>query len=251
MDYDGDGYQDLLLITEDGSEIWTVVSGNASLKPSFSDWSPDGQWLLYTNKSGVFSQLYRIKRDGSANTYIANQGFFSNNLNGNYSTDGTTIVFQRDTGASAKIFTIPSSGSSSAVDTGFLGLWPHWSPDGASLIYYKTDNNLYSLNSGAETQLTNDADIQIYPGYIGNSQITYSQSSGTQYDIYSADTANISAAINLTNSNENDTYPSLAPGNRIIYLIDAKNIALMNTDGSGKSIIYSGPRTIENPRWAP
>lgn len=244
MDYDGDGYQDLLLLTEDGSTIWTVLSGSSSQQPAFSDWSPDGQWLLYTDTSGIFSQLYRIKRDGSDNTYISRQGY-SANSNGDYSPDSNTIVFQR----SGSIYTVLTDGSASAVNTGFTGMWPRWSPDGSALIYYKTDNNLYSAAGGTETQLTNDADLQIHPSYIASDQITYSQSDGSQYDIYVADPSNIGSAVNLTNSGGNDTFPSLAPGNRIIYLIDNQNIAVMNLDGSSQITLYSGPRTLANPRW--
>ena len=112
MDYDGDGYQDLLLVTEDGSTIWTVLAGSSSQRPTFSDWSPDGQWLLYTNQSGIYTQLYRIKRDGSDNTYISYQGY-SNNSNGDYAPDSSTIVFQR----SGAIYTVLTDGSASATST--------------------------------------------------------------------------------------------------------------------------------------
>jgi Tol biopolymer transport system component len=246
MDFDDDGYQDLLLVTEDGTAIWTVLLGSSSQRPVFSDWSPDGQWLLYTNQSGIFTQLYQIKRDGSDNTYISRQGY-SNNSNGDYSPDSSTIAFER----SGTIYTVLTDGSASAVSIGLTGKWPRWSPDGSALVYYKTDNNLYSAIGGSETQVTNDGDLQIHPSYIAANQIVYSQSSGGQYDVYSADLANIGAAANLTNTGESDTYPSLAPGNRIIYLIDNQTIAIMNTDGSGQTTIYSGPRTITNPRWAP
>jgi Tol biopolymer transport system component len=248
MDYNNDGYQDLLLLTEDGATIWPVIYGNASQNPYFSDWSPDGEWLLYTNKSGIFSQLYRIKPAGTNNTYISLQGY-NNNLNGDYSGNGTTIAFQRGEGASGKIYTMPANGSSSAADTGFLGLWPRWSPDNSTLIYYKSDNNIYTLSSGTETQITSSSDLQIYPSYTASNMIVYCQSNGTQYDIYSANITNIGEAVNLTNSTSNELYPSLAPGNRIIYLVDNQTIAVMNLDGSNKTNLYDGPRPISNPRW--
>ena len=113
MDYDGDGYQDLLLVTEDGSTIWTGISGNSSQRPVFSDWSPDGQWLLYTETSGLFSQLYRIRPNGVDNTYISRQGY-SENSNGDYSADSSTIAYQR----SGSIYTVLSDGSTNSVNTG-------------------------------------------------------------------------------------------------------------------------------------
>jgi Tol biopolymer transport system component len=79
--------------------------------------------------------------------------------------------------------------------------------------------------------------------------IVYCQSNGTQYDIYSANITNIGEAVNLTNSTSNELYPSLAPGNRIIYLVDNQTIAVMNLDGSNKTNLYDGPRPISNPRW--
>ncbi len=97
------------------------------------DYSPDGQWIAYSDFPG--GALWTSKRDGTGRVLLEDSLLV---YNPRWSPDGTRIAFAgRKTGQSFRIYTIPARGGRSIPVPGVRGAAfdPTWSPDGKQLVF--------------------------------------------------------------------------------------------------------------------
>ncbi|MDX9864723.1 MAG: hypothetical protein RBT34_07965 [Anaerolineaceae bacterium] len=261
VDYNGDGYKDLVTMSSNGVYTNMIRAGSSGAEPILTDWSPDGEWLLF--HSGNIPQVKKIRTDGSDETFINNMGF--NTHDAVYSPDGNWILFVQGSGTSADLWRMNSSGSLAPqrlTDDSNEDSYPDWSPDGHSIVFTsirsgQTDLYLLDLNTGPDpyvvTRLTTNSLSEYSPQFVSANQIVYMVYSSGQYDIYIADITNMAGATNLTNTSaENEKYPALADG-KIIYIKQdgSQGVYTMNLDGSGKTRLNENYRYAVNPRWVP
>lgn len=99
------------------------------------EWSPDGSQLLRVGGAST-GPIYRSNADGTGTVELT-QGYHPD-----WSPDGASIVFQRETPGStmseSDIFVIRADGSGErrlTTSPEFREGWPSWSPDGARILY--------------------------------------------------------------------------------------------------------------------
>jgi dipeptidyl aminopeptidase/acylaminoacyl peptidase len=110
------------------------------------EWSPDGSQLLRVG-DGPTGPIYRSNADGT-DTVELTQGYHPD-----WSPDGASIVFQRETPGStmseSDIFVIRADGSGErrlTTSPEFREVRPSWSPDGARILYSRWDTDSARLN---------------------------------------------------------------------------------------------------------
>jgi|GEM_PF-686612 len=260
VDYNGDGYNDLVTMSSNGQYTNMIRAGSSGAEPILNDWSPDGNWLIF--QIGTVPQVKKIAPDGTNESIINNMGF--NTHDAVYSPDGNWILFIQGSGTSAELWRMDSSGSLAPerlTNDSYEDSYPDWSPDGHSIIYTsvrsgQTDLYLLDLNTGPTydiTRLTNNSAREYATQFIANNEFVYMVTTGSQYDVYKADFTNMAGASNLTGSGStNEKYPAWASGG-IIYIQQdgTQGVYTMNNDGSGKTRLNENYRYAINPRWVP
>jgi Tol biopolymer transport system component len=127
-------------------------------KPWQPDWSPDGEWIVYSNYADGY--IWKIRPDGSNPTRIT-RGMFPR-----WSPDGTMIAFSDDNGDTRDdIYTIPAEdGEPTLIVSGeYDDTQPDWSPDGEYIAYSiyrglnfdREDIFVVSSSGGEPIQITN------------------------------------------------------------------------------------------------
>src|SRR5436190_21966807 len=93
----------LYIVNSDGSGLHRIVP--PGLRPGGRpDWSPDGGTILFrthpgNDPSGIGSNLYTIHPDGTGLRELTHFPSYARVLDGSYSPDGTSIVFETSDGA--------------------------------------------------------------------------------------------------------------------------------------------------------
>ncbi len=138
----------LYLMRADGTHLrpFTGVVNNPVMEaPCFQDpaWSPDGQWLAYTEdvNAGLSSIFLRNVR-GAPPHELAGQSIEHPDNDPAWSPDGKTIAFDRDDGAS--LWLIDADGRNMRrLDIGsppcLGGGEPDWSPDGQWIAFVRCE----------------------------------------------------------------------------------------------------------------
>ena len=133
-----DFHQNICLVNPDGTGVEQITSGGDNGLPS---WSPDGQFLAYTNleddpaHGGLFPQIFVMDINTHATTFIGE------GVAPAWSPDGTQIAFTNPSATSpdtAEIWAMNPDGSNPHQLTnspGFGKALPTWSPDSHSIAY--------------------------------------------------------------------------------------------------------------------
>jgi len=217
-----DGPMGIYIISVDnGKIIKQIVEGERNteyeelhiLKPGIS-WSPDGNNIVFSAKSGKSDVLYII----NANTY-EKEKIRLDNIEGifrpSWSPLGDKIAFIGNNGSSSDIylFDIESKKTSSITNDWYSEDHVSWYPEGDKLIFIsdRGDNTNIDLNDRKQ-YFSNQLDI--YSLTLGDNRIT-----------------------RLTNTEHNESYPVISSDNTIAYISDesgVNNIYLTN-DNFGTS----------------
>lgn len=152
----------------------------AGHNPKLADWSPDGEWIAYFNKTD--NNIWKIRLDGTDATQITTDG----GVCPKWSPDGDYISYEWfGPGCDFDVYIIPSDGgtperlTTSSDDDGHTT----WSPDGEWIAYshYRglgedpADIWVVSVETGETYQITNCyPDDMVPPLSIGDDNPTWS-----------------------------------------------------------------------------
>ena len=203
----------LAIMDQDGANAQYLTDGSSmALTPRFS---PNGDMVTYMNFAEGNPQVYLLQLSSGRQQRLANVGAMT--FAPRFSPDGGTVAFSVEQAGATNIYAVGTGGgqpmqltSGAAIDTG-----PSYSPDG-SRIAFESDRGgspqIYMMGSGG-----------------GNPQrISFGQGS------YST--------------------PVWSPkGDLIAFTRQGGgqfSIGVMNPDGSGERLLYSGFHA-EGPTWAP
>lgn len=234
-----------------GLHVLDVESGEFSelisnlLVSFYPKWSPDGESVLYVDPAKW--NMYTIQAGDGEITQLTN--FRSNN--GDWSPDGSQIVFQSDHDNEPQdtpdLYIIDADGENliEILDEPEVpDFSPRWSPDGKKVLFISIRNgrlDLYTveLDNLAVEQLSDLATpIMEAVWSPDGKKIAFSQGNSSSSDIFFMDLDGTINLTQLTDDGESNLYPAWSPdGNRIVYSSKVSgntDLWMMDADGENK-----------------
>ncbi len=189
-----------------------------------SNWSPDGEWIVFQNYADGNTEIYLIKPDGNGLKNLTNNS--ARDVEPAWSPDGRQIVFASNRDGLSDVFQLylmNSDGSDqrrlNSINASSTA--PAWMPDGRRILF------------------SNDKE----DGRTGN------------FEIFSLDLEGDQLIKRLTFRRGFDMSPSVSPdGKRIAFVSEADGnpeIYLMNSDGTGVLRITRDTAIDTSPHWSP
>lgn len=244
------------------------------------NWSPDGKYLLYNMKGGIY-KLPVTADDKPAlppgvkpqliDTGVANK---CNNDHG-ISFDGTQLaVSSRSDGKKSQIYVLPINGGEARLVTPLSpSYWHGWSPDGKTLTYCaeRNDNfDIYTIPTagGEEKRLTTNPGLDDGPEYSPDGRYIYfnSERNGTM-EIWRMKPDG-SAQESVVADAYRNWFPHLSPNGKWMVFIsfgkdvlpdehpEHRDVALRLMPASGGEVrelarLFGGQGTLNVPSWSP
>jgi Tol biopolymer transport system component len=217
-------------------------------------WSPDGTQLAFVRNvlEGVdhHNQIFVMEADGSNQRRLTQAG--ESNDSPVWSPDGTKIAFLRLSDFAPHLVVMNADGSGQRIISQSY-TQPAWSPDGSKLAFASYDSNsifVIHADGSNPTQITQpaiydafDVEYDSSPSWSPDgSKITFSRylgcdieganCHGAQIRVVNADGSGLSKA----KDNAPSVYayqPTWSPDSTKVIFLEAKDLFLMNADGSG------------------
>ena len=126
----------IYIMNSDGTEQKRLIE--EPLKTSAgASWHPNGEKFLFTKKvMEKGADIFEADKNGKILRQLTNDSIYSGGAE--YSPDGSKIVFTQDYGDSTQIILMNDDGTDSRIIIkGGLNYYPHFSPDGAWIVYTK------------------------------------------------------------------------------------------------------------------
>ena len=166
------GNYDLFVIDANGNNLINITNSHNVNDISYPDWSPDGNELVFVHSDETYpyhiNNICVANSDGSGViTYLteANDTNKANNLDPDWSPDGTKIVYHSNKATNYdQLWVIDMENK---TDTQFTtdardSFSPVWSPDGSKIAYLSfwgtIDDDIYIINTDgtSPTNITDD-----------------------------------------------------------------------------------------------
>jgi Tol biopolymer transport system component len=253
---------DLYLMNTDGTGQ-TRLTSDARLYAWSSDWSPDGQQIVFTqgDPDDPESSLYIMNINGSELRQLTDMP--GAEWLPSWSDDGKRIAFVSKTERDQQIFSINADGSDlrQLTETVAPTYGPEWSPDGAQIVYNSNasgSDHLYTMNADGSDQ------AQITARGIDNWDAAWSPD-GTWIAFHSSRDGNEdiylirpdgSAERRLTEAAAREFTPAWSPDGRQIAFVSEQDgqfdVYTMNADGSNiYNLTNNHALEFVLPRWSP
>jgi Tol biopolymer transport system component len=203
------------------------------------------------------NDIYTVNQDGTSLTNITNSATIDSI--GNWSPDGSKMIFGTDRDGNIEIYRMNADGSSPVrlTNNAASDFSPYYSPDGASIIFISTrdgNNEIYKMNADGTDQvrLTNDTVQQNVPEFSPDGQKIIFVVVSNQLWVMNADGTNQQQFQNPPGASHYYNHPSYSPnGQKIIFNygddITTAQTWTMNADGTNR-VVASGGRS---PSYSP
>ena len=221
---DMDGHSDVYVVSpnigngEPGSPI-RITSGDT--EEFLGDWSPDGQWLVFSRRGGEEAQGLWLRNPAGVNLFQLTSG---NDLAPVWSPDGDAIAFVRNVEGNRDIYLLLPEDDDDwrgpvkaepLITSPEADHSPAWAPDGDTLVYVSNRD--------------------------GNPEI------------YVIETDDDNSPLRLTTNEAEDVQPVWSPdGKRIAFVSDLHGegeIFVMDADGSNQQRLTHNDMRDHSPDW--
>ena len=216
---DVDGHSDVYVSAVEGSSPVRITT--AETEEFLGDWSPDGQWLVFSRRGDEETQGLWLRNPAGVNLF---QLTSDNDLSPVWSPDGDAIAFVRNTEGNRDIYLLVPEDDDDwrgpvraqrIVASPEADHSPDWAPDGDSLVYV-TERD-------------------------GNAEI------------YLLKTDEDGPPLRLTTNEAQDYQPVWSPdGKRIAFVSDVhgeEEIFVMEADGSNQQRLTHNDARDHSPDW--
>jgi Tol biopolymer transport system component len=246
-------------------------------------WSPDGEKIAFNSDRDGDFEIYVMDSDGTDLVKITDNN--DNDASPSWSPDGKRMAFTSYSNDSSSISIMNSDGS--MKQSIYQGGWgPSWSPDGDKIAFAKMSTNKGNVISLIYTMNADGSDVKHFFGDeegkgLGGTDPAWSPD-GTKIAFLEVGYSTLYSTIIIINVNSNKEKDLLAPynlpehmqnqdqwisfswspnGEKIIFSFSpnkndgtektARNLYVINTDGSRLKQITNDLEPESNPRWSP
>jgi Tol biopolymer transport system component len=248
-----DGDDDLYLMKGGAAQL--EAFGETPWSEGFSTLSPDRRHIVYSsNRFGTFD-LFVLDLDANGNPIGTRRltRDAGDDEGGDWSPDGTKIVYDERTGTTTTVEVISANGGTPArlTDPG-SATGPKWSPDGSSIAFAATQtddpNNwdIWIMNAdGTNARDVIDAGaIDWWPNWSPDgTRIAFTDGSQPEYDVY---VGNVDGSdvrnLTLGATGQDLAYGWTPDGSKVLFISDrdgtrGRFIYTMNPDGSDVELV--------------
>jgi Tol biopolymer transport system component len=199
------------------SPLWIVNSDGTGLKQLTFDgandmrptWSPDGARIAFVSTRDGNAEIYVMNADGTGQTNITNDP--TDDDTPSWSPDGTKILFTSSRNSlgsgQSEIYTMTPAGAS--VTPVLVGYNPEWSPSGTRFLFERASQIWISSapDTSGTRQVTSSAEFHFTPSWSPDeSKIVYASSISGSEELWTASSADGSAATQLTPDSDGENY---------------------------------------------
>jgi Tol biopolymer transport system component len=225
------------------------------------EWSPDGQWIAYSEYAGGESspQKWSIvisRRDGSQRRLLAPNAKWAA-----WSPDGKQLAFESSRTGNAEIFVVDADGSNvvQLTDHPASDGAPAWSPDDARIAFSSNrgDNvDVYVMKTNGEAlrRLTEDPGSDYNPAWSPDGKhVVFYRSHDDGRDQIWVRQVDGAREWNLTDDDANNIFPCFLANGSIGFSSKAPGglprVICVDADGSNRRAV--GPYGAFFARWSP
>ena len=216
---DLDGHSDVYVIPLEGGSPVRITSGDT--EEFLGDWSPDGQWLVFTRRGSEESRGLWLRNPAGVNLF---QLTGEDDVGPVWSPDGDAIAFVRNVDGNRDIYLLLPEDDDDwrgpvkaepLITSPEADHSPAWAPDGDTLVYVSNRD--------------------------GNPEI------------YMIETDDDNSPLRLTNNEAEDSQPVWSPdGKRIAFVSDLHGegeIFVMDADGANQQRLTHNDARDHSPDW--
>jgi len=232
----------------DGGQYGPV--GNTPVTGGFPSFSPDGTRIAFNNigQNGVNANIFVMNSDG---TNVQQLTTTNADTQGEWSPDGTRIVFVSSRTGRQQIFTMNADGTNQtnvSNNPTFDDARPAWSPDGTRISFIRRllsapqpQGNIWTMNADGTGQVAITSGTFVDRGSTWSpdgTMIAFDSNRDGNREIYKVPSVG-GPVTRLTNDPAEDNEPAWAPDNSGIAFTSLRSgssrIWTMGTDGSNPS----------------
>lgn len=224
--------------------VFEDAGNRHNLEPA---WSPDGQWIAYTQCTGnLTARLVIHNRSENRDAYITHPGR-GGTRSPTFSPDSKTVVYAFAETGPQQLWSVDTDGKNKKQLTETTGItnWPTFTPDGKTIVFANSRENNYeiyamSADGSNERRLTENTIMDIRPRVSPDGErIAFVSTRDGNYEVYVMNLDGTQVQ-RITHSEERDDYPAWHPnGNQLVmvseragefdlYLVDVTPSSLLS-----------------------
>jgi Tol biopolymer transport system component/DNA-binding winged helix-turn-helix (wHTH) protein len=224
-------------------------------------WSPDGKLLAYSDRvsRGEAASIFLLSLDSLEVRRLTSPLHSRGDFNPEFSPDGQTLAFARDSQGVQSIYAIPvSGGQEQRLTSDTTQKWGlAWTPDGGEIVFSEVDWLWKISLRGGEPERLQFGQDGVQPSIRGN-RLVYVQRRRNK-NIWKRDLISLvsaSAPDKFISSTRGESGPQFSPdGNKIAFestRSGAYEVWLCRSDGSRlMQLTHFNPSVTGTPRWSP